>query len=214
MSTQSSSFELLHPLIQEWIWQSGWTELRDAQERAIPPIIAGNTDVIVSAATAAGKTEAAFLPILSRLLAPDAAGHSAMCVSPLKALINDQWDRLTQLCETLEIPVVPWHGDVAASRKQAFAKKRSGCVLITPESLEALFYNRGSGIVGLFERLDYVVVDELHAFMGTERGMQLQSLLDRLEVALAAASRASDCPPRWATFNSPPSFSGRAKAPR
>ncbi len=184
MSTQSSSFELLHPLIQQWIWQAGWTELRDAQERSIPPIIAGNTDVIISAATAAGKTEAAFLPILSRLLAPESTGHSALCVSPLKALINDQWDRLTQLCETLEIPVVPWHGDVAASRKQAFTKKRSGCVLITPESLEALFYNRGSGIVGLFANLDYVVVDELHAFMGSERGMQLQSLLDRLEVAL------------------------------
>lgn len=184
MSTQSSSFELLHPLIQEWIWQSGWTELHDAQERAIPSIIAGHTDVIISAATAAGKTEAAFLPILSRLLAPEASGHSALCVSPLKALITDQWTRLTQLCETLEIPVVPWHGDVAASRKQAFVKNRSGCVLITPESLEALFYNRGSGIVGLFERLDYVVVDELHAFMGCERGMQLQSLLDRLEGAL------------------------------
>ncbi|MBB5546602.1 DEAD/DEAH box helicase [Paraburkholderia fungorum] len=184
MSTQSSSFELLHPLIQQWIWQAGWTELRDAQERSVPPIIAGNTDVIISAATAAGKTEAAFLPILSRLLAPDAAGHSALCVSPLKALINDQWDRLTQLCETLEIPVVPWHGDVAASRKRSFAKRRSGCVLITPESLEALFYNRGSGVVSLFERLDYVVVDELHAFMGSERGMQLQSLLDRLEIAL------------------------------
>lgn len=182
--TQSSSFELLHPLIQEWIWQSGWTELRDAQERAIPPIIAGNTDVIISAATAAGKTEAAFLPILSRLLTPDATGHSALCVSPLKALINDQWGRLTQLCETLAIPVVPWHGDVAASRKQAFAKKRAGCVLITPESLEALFYNRGSGVAGILEHLDYVVVDELHAFMGSERGMQLQSLLDRLEVAL------------------------------
>ncbi|VBB17255.1 DEAD/DEAH box helicase [Burkholderia stabilis] len=185
MTTQSSSFELLHPLIQQWIWQAGWTELRDAQEKAIPPIIAGATDVIISAATAAGKTEAAFLPILSRLLGPDSEGHSALCVSPLKALINDQWDRLTQLCETLEIPVVPWHGDVAASRKQAFTKGRAGCVLITPESLEALFYNRGSGISALFDRLDYVVVDELHAFMGSERGMQLQSLLDRLETALA-----------------------------
>lgn len=184
MANHSSSFDLLHPLIQEWIWQSGWTELRDAQEWAIPPIIAGDTDVIISAATAAGKTEAAFLPILSRLLAPDAAGHSALCVSPLKALINDQWGRLTQLCGTLEIPVVPWHGDVAASRKQSFAKQRAGCVLITPESLEALFYNRGSGVAGLFERLDYVVVDELHAFMGSERGMQLQSLLDRLETVL------------------------------
>lgn len=184
MSTQSSSFELLHPLIQQWIWQAGGTELRDAQERSIPPILEGKMDVIISAATAAGKTEAAFLPILSRLLAPESISHSALCVSPLKALINDQWGRLTQLCETLEIPVVPWHGDVAASRKKGFATKRSGLALITPESLEALFYNRGAGMAGLFARLTYVVVDELHIFMGSERGMQLQSLLDRLDTAL------------------------------
>jgi len=183
-SDGSASFELLHPSIQRWIWESGWTELRDAQERAIPPIMEGKCDVIVAAATAAGKTEAAFLPILSRLLSPESEGHVALCISPLKALINDQWDRLSRLCETLDIPVIPWHGDVAASRKREFVERRAGVVLITPESLEALIYNRGSGIAALFARLDYVVVDELHATIGSERGKQMQSLLTRLETAL------------------------------
>ncbi|WP_321935443.1 DEAD/DEAH box helicase [Paraburkholderia sp. J8-2] len=187
-SSESTSFDLLHPMIQRWIWAAGWTELRDAQERAIPPIMAAQNDVIVAAATAAGKTEAAFLPILSRMLACEArgegAGRIALCVSPLKALINDQWDRLSRLCESLDIPVIPWHGDVAAHRKQQFARKRAGVVLITPESLEAMLYNRGSGVSALFERLDYVGIDELHAFIGSERGKQLQSLLARLETAL------------------------------
>ena len=183
-SDGSASFEMLHPGIQRWIWESGWTELRDAQERAIPPIMEGKRDVIVAAATAAGKTEAAFLPILSRLLSTDGEGHVALCISPLKALINDQWDRLSRLCDTLDIHVTPWHGDVAAGRKRQFAERRAGVVLITPESLEALIYNRGSGITALFARLDYVVVDELHAFIGSERGKQLQSLLARLETAL------------------------------
>jgi ATP-dependent Lhr-like helicase len=175
---------MLHAGIQRWIWESGWTELRDAQERAIPPIMEGKRDVIVAAATAAGKTEAAFLPILSRLLSPECEGHVVLCVSPLKALINDQWDRLSRLCETLDIPVIPWHGDVTAGRKRRFIEHRAGVVLITPESLEALIYNRGSGIAALFARLDYIVIDELHAFIGSERGKQLQSLLARLETAL------------------------------
>lgn len=183
-SSESSSFEFLDPRIQRWVWEAGWTELRDAQERAIPPIIAAKSDVIIAASTATGKTEAAFLPILSRLLRPEDEGGVALCVSPLKALINDQWERLEQLCETLDIPVVPWHGDVAASRKQKFVKSPAGCVLITPESLEAMLYNKGSSVSALFARLKYVVVDELHSFMGSERGKQLQSLLARLEVTL------------------------------
>jgi ATP-dependent Lhr-like helicase len=102
-SAPSSAFFLLDERIQKWIWQSGWTELRDAQERAIAPILAGNKDVVIAAATAAGKTEAAFLPILTSLLRADEPS-CAIYVSPLKALINDQWGRLEGLCESLEVP--------------------------------------------------------------------------------------------------------------
>ncbi|MBC8739823.1 DEAD/DEAH box helicase [Paraburkholderia sp. UCT31] len=175
---------MLDHRIQRWIWQKGWTELRDAQERAIPPILEAKNDVIIAASTASGKTEAAFMPILSRLLALEPEQGVVLYISPLKALINDQWGRLDQLCEELEIPVVPWHGDVAATKKQRFVKQPAGCVLITPESLEAILYNKGHSVTRLFAQLQYIVIDELHSFMGIERGKQLQSLMNRLEVAL------------------------------
>lgn len=183
-SKDSGSFELLDPRIQRWIWQEGWTELKDAQERAIPVILDARKDVIVAAATASGKTEAAYLPILSRLLQEEEAKPCALNISPLKALINNQWDRLDRLCESLEIPVTPWHGDIAATRKARFLKNPAGCLLITPESLEALMMNQGTGVSGLLQGLRYCVVDELHSFIGSERGKQLQSLLHRLEVAV------------------------------
>jgi ATP-dependent helicase Lhr and Lhr-like helicase len=180
----SSGFYLLDERIQRWIWEKGWTSLRDAQERAIPALLGAKRDVIVAAATAAGKTEAAFLPILTHLLAAGSVTGSVLYVSPLKALINDQWGRLEQLCEELEISVVPWHGDIAATKKNRFLKDPRGVLLITPESLEALFVRRGHSMPGLLAGLRYIVVDELHAFIGSERGKQLQSLMHRVEAIL------------------------------
>ena len=180
-NSKSSGFTRLDERIQRWIWSEGWTALRDAQERAIPALIDADRDVIVAAATAAGKTEAAFFPILTHLLQRAPAIGLVLYISPLKALINDQWGRLTGLCESLDIPVVGWHGDIAASKKQRFLKSPQGVLLITPESLEALFVTRGTSMHGLMANLRYVVIDELHAFIGSERGKQLQSLLHRLE---------------------------------
>lgn len=181
---RSKSFDLLDERIQRWIWQAGWTELRDTQETAIPAILAADRDIIISAATASGKTEAAFFPILTNLLD---AGDSAcvLYVSPLKALINDQWRRLDQLCELLEVPVIPWHGDASETPKKKFLKGPRGCLLITPESLEGILIRYGHGLAGLFRGLTFIVVDELHAFIDTERGKQLQSLMQRIEVALS-----------------------------
>jgi ATP-dependent Lhr-like helicase len=193
-SRPSAAFELLDRRIQRWIWDQRWPALRAAQERAVAPILTGEQDVVVSAATAAGKTEAAFLPICTTLLAdraerPPSAGAAApvgvqvLYVSPLKALINDQWGRLDALCEHLDIPVHRWHGDVGASRKTQLLKQPNGILLITPESLEAIFVNRGPQAQTLFGALRYVVIDEMHAFFGTERGAQLQSLLHRIDLA-------------------------------
>lgn len=178
--SDSSSFHLLDERIQRFIWAEGWESLRDAQEAAIPLIVKADRDVIVAAATAAGKTEAAFLPALTHLLQSDPPGLIAY-ISPLKALINDQFGRLDRLCEQLEVPVWPWHGDISATTKTRFLSKRAGVLLITPESLEALLCNRGTSIGAVFERLTFFVVDELHAFIGAERGKQLQSLMHRIE---------------------------------
>lgn len=182
-SSDSRHFERLDERIRRWVWQKGWTSLRDAQERAIPALLGADTDVIIAAATAAGKTEAAFLPIFTVLLnSPEPA--TVLYISPLKALINDQWGRLNELCDSLEIPVTGWHGDIAYSKKQKFLKSPNGVLLITPESLEALFVNRGSSIPGMMANIKYIVIDELHAFIGFERGKQIQSLMHRVELAI------------------------------
>jgi ATP-dependent Lhr-like helicase len=181
--SDSISFFLLDERIQRFIWAEGWESLRDAQEAAIPLVIQADRDVIVAAATAAGKTEAAFLPALTRLAASDPPGL-IVYISPLKALINDQFGRLDRLCEQLEVPVWPWHGDISASTKTRFMSKRQGVLLITPESLEALLCNRGTAVGAAFERLIFFVIDELHAFIGAERGKQLQSLMHRIECVI------------------------------
>jgi ATP-dependent Lhr-like helicase len=181
----SSSFDLLHERVRRWIWDQRWSELRDVQELAIRTILHGDGDAIITAATAAGKTEAAFLPICSALAGDDpSSGVRVLYVGPLKALINDQWRRLEGLCETLDIPVHRWHGDVTSSAREKLVRHPDGILLITPESLEALFVRRGSNIARIFAALRFVVIDELHAFIGSERGMQLQSLLHRMERVL------------------------------
>ncbi|MBF0187311.1 MAG: DEAD/DEAH box helicase [Magnetococcales bacterium] len=182
----SSAFERLHPTIQRWIWRQKWPSLREVQERAIPHVLRGDCDVVISATTAAGKTEAAFLPLATRILEqPTAqAGFQVLVISPLKALINDQHERLRDLLGSGDIPVHRRHGDVSQSERNRAVRKPDGVLLITPESLEALFINRGHQIPSLFAPLRAMVVDELHAFIGVERGMQLQSLMHRLEMAL------------------------------
>jgi ATP-dependent Lhr-like helicase len=159
----------------------GWTELRPIQSDAIRAVLQSENDLIISAATASGKTEAAFLPIISRLSESPNGSVGALYISPLKALINDQFRRLEELCEYAEIPVHKWHGDVGQGAKAKLVKNPSGIVLTTPESLESMFVNRSSALPRLFGSLGYVVIDELHAFVGRERGTHLRSLLHRLE---------------------------------
>lgn len=179
----NNAFELLHPGIQRWVYSQGWDELRDIQAAAIVAIVKGGQDVLISAPTAGGKTEAAFLPLLTRALQEERSGVRALYIGPLKALINDQFERILGLCEVLEIPVNAWHGDVSASSKERLRKAPAGVVLITPESLEALFVNHGSRVASMFLNLEAIVIDEVHSFIGSERGKQLQSLMHRIEAA-------------------------------
>ena len=178
----SSAFELLAKPVQRWVWRQHWPSLHDIQEQATSPILGGR-DVLISSATASGKTEAAFLPICSALQDTAAGSLGVIYIAPLKALINDQRRRLEELFECIDAPVTPWHGDIPAHVKRRLVERPRGALLITPESLEALFVTRGTSVPGLAQHLRFIVVDELHAFIGTERGRQLQSLLHRLELA-------------------------------
>lgn len=173
----TNEYQRLDPRIQKWIYRQGWSDLRELQKKAVPPILAGDRDVLISAATAAGKTEAFFLPACSAI-ADIQGGFGILYISPLKALINDQYRRLESLGDALEMPVTPWHGDVAQSKKLKAKKNPAGILLITPESLEAMLIRNAGWLKQAFAPLAYIAIDEFHAFIGSERGMQLLSLLN------------------------------------
>ncbi|WP_271273201.1 DEAD/DEAH box helicase [Aliamphritea hakodatensis] len=175
-----ASYEQLDVSVQKWLFKQGWSDLREIQKLAIEPILSGCQDVLISASTAAGKTEAFFLPA-SSAVANVKDGFSILYISPLKALINDQYRRLDSLAEMLEMDVTPWHGDSSQAKKKKARSTPSGILLITPESLESLLVRESGWVNSAFNSLSYVVIDEFHAFIGTERGMQLLSLLNRLE---------------------------------
>ena len=182
----SESYELLDKKIQKWIYSKGWKDLKDFQKKAIPVILEHEKDVIVSATTASGKTESVFLPILTYMLNKGTSNTFVLYISPLKALINDQWDRLTQLCKDLGIPVNPWHGDISSYKKIALSKYNglNGILIITPESLEALLMKRGLELSNIFRNISYIVIDELHSYFNTARGKQIQSLINRVELLI------------------------------
>ena len=184
-SERSKGFDQLAKPVRRWIWDKGWNSLRDIQERAIPTLLNDDSDVIIAAATAGGKTEAAFLPLISSVLEhPGEGGFDLVYVGPLRALINDQFERLEDLCSKTELPVYPWHGDISQGVKTRARKNPRGVLLITPESLEALFVLRGTEIPTLFSSTSTIVIDELHALLDNERGIHLRSLLTRLELAV------------------------------
>ncbi len=172
--------EKLDVRVQRWIFKQGWSGLREIQSLAIEPILSANTDVLISASTAAGKTEAFFLPAISAI-AEQQEGVGILYISPLKALINDQDRRLESLSDMLDMPVTPWHGDSPQSKKNKLKTTPAGIVLITPESLESLLIRDAGWVKTAFSHLKYIVIDEFHAFLGSERGHHLLSLLHRLE---------------------------------
>ena len=173
-------FSRYSPFIQDYIYRSGWKMLRGVQNAAGEAIFDTDENVLITASTASGKTEAAFFPILTELWENPPASVGCVYVGPLKALINDQFYRLTDLCEEGGINVWHWHGDVAASHKARLMKKPSGILQITPESLEAMLLHRHAAIPTLFGDLRFVVIDEVHSLLRGDRGAQTLCLIERL----------------------------------
>ena len=125
----------LAPFIQEYMYRNGWPGLRPIQEEACRVIFDSDDHLLVAAGTAAGKTEAAFIPVLTELFNQSPQGIGALYIGPIKALINDQFERLTDLLEMADIPVQMWHGDVTQSKKKKVLNDGRGILQITPESL-------------------------------------------------------------------------------
>lgn len=175
-----SIFERYAPFIRDYIYRSNWESLRAVQVAAGDAIFNTDENVLLTASTASGKTEAAFFPILTLFSEDPPASVGALYIGPLKALINDQFSRLNELCLEADIPVWHWHGDVAQSHKNKLMKHPSGILQITPESLEALLLHRHAAISDLFGDLRFIVIDEVHSLMRGDRGGQTLCLIERL----------------------------------
>lgn len=189
MSEVLHTFSRLAPFIQEYIYHHNWTELRQVQIAACKVIFDTDAHLLVAAGTASGKTEAAFLPILTLLYENPPQTIGALYIGPIKALINDQFARLNDLLKEADIPVCHWHGDVSQSRKKQLLKNPKGILQITPESLESLLINRNNDLMRLFGDLRFVIIDEIHAFMGSERGCQILCQLSRLQSLMRTQPR-------------------------
>lgn len=175
-----NAFDLLKDPIKQYIWQLGWRQFFPIQEAAVTHILNSNDNFILSSRTASGKTEAAFLPAINAVENWH-NGVKILYISPLIALINDQFGRIDKLCEHLDIRITKWHGEANKSEKESLVKSPEGILLITPESIEAMFVNHPEQVLSLFANLDFVIIDEIHSFLGVSRGKHLQSLLSRLK---------------------------------
>lgn len=182
-------FYRLAPFVQEFIYKKRWESLRPVQIEACNICFHTPHHMLIAAGTASGKTEAAFFPALTELHERPSKSVGILYIGPLKALINDQFERLKDLLSEGNIPVWHWHGDVPQAEKTRLMRSPSGVLQITPESLEGLLMNRPNAIPALFHDLRYVIIDEVHAFMGADRGIQVLSELARIE-------RMAGCKPR------------------
>ena len=175
-----SAFDRYAPFVQDYIYRNRWENLRAIQVAAADAIFNTDENVLLTASTASGKTEAAFFPIITLFSEAPPTSVGCIYIGPLKALINDQFTRLTDLCDEADIPVWHWHGDVAQSHKSRLMKRPSGILQITPESLEAMLLHKHAAIPKLFGDLRFVVIDEVHSLLRGDRGGQTLCLIERL----------------------------------
>ncbi len=182
-------FNRLAPFIQDFIYQNKWEELRGIQVASCEVIFDSDDNLLLSSGTASGKTEAAFLPALTEIYNKPSKSVGIMYISPLKALINDQFKRLENLLIDSNIPVCKWHGDASMTKKNALIKNPEGLIQITPESLESLLTNKRGACIQMFSDLRFIIIDEVHQFMRDARGVQLLCLLERLQKLIGIIPR-------------------------
>lgn len=173
-------FDRYAPFIQDFIYRNSWESLRAIQVAAADAVFNTDDNLLLTASTASGKTEAAFFPILTLFSEDMPRSVGAVYIGPLKALINDQFQRLNDLCAEANIPVWHWHGDVPQSHKTKLLKNPSGILQITPESLEALLLHKHAAVARLFGDLRFIVIDEVHSLLRGDRGGQTLCLIERL----------------------------------
>ena len=180
MSDPGSTFARFAPRLQEAIVSRlGFSSLRPVQELAGAAILEGKNAVVL-APTAGGKTEASMFPVLSQLVTEPTDAVGALYVAPIKALLNNQEERLGTYTEMVGLRRFVWHGDAKPGDKRRFVREPAELLMLTPESMEVMLLSPRVPAPELFRNLRFVVVDEVHAFAGTDRGAHLLSVLERL----------------------------------
>jgi len=175
-------FDRLHPSIQHHVVNSlGWRDLRFLQQLSIDPILDGEHCLLL-APTAGGKTEAAVLPVLSRILSNEWVGLSVLYICPIRALLNNLEERLSFYCSLVGRRCGLWHGDVGQTARSAILRDPPDILLTTPESLEAILISRRADRRYFFGNLQAVVIDEIHSFAADDRGWHLLAVLERITV--------------------------------
>lgn len=189
MHSEAEIFDSFAPFIKDFIYSRGWERLHPVQLAAAEEMFFGDRNLLLTSSTASGKTEAAFFPALSELWRDEPSSVGILYIAPLKCLINDQFDRIEELCNDAGIPVCRWHGDVGAGAKSKLLKKPRGVLQITPESLESMLMRRQQDISRIFGDLRYVILDEIHILTGSDRGNQILCQLKRLERKIGYSPR-------------------------
>ena len=175
-----SVFSRFAPRLQEAIVaRLGWSSLRPVQEQAGEALLGGRNAVIL-APTAGGKTEAAMFPTLSMMVEDQPDGVGVLYIAPIKALLNNQAERLGLYTEMVGLRRFVWHGDVTSHERKRFLKDPTELLMTTPESLEVMLISRNVDEAAVFGDLRAVVIDEIHAIAGTDRGAHLMSVLERI----------------------------------
>ena len=184
-----SDFSDLPMFLKEYIHENRWDSFRDVQIRTFAAFKENDNHIIISSATSSGKTEAALFPVIASLYDQPADGIGALYIGPLKALIDDQFERMVPMLEKSNIRVTGWHGDISTTAKKRLLRDPEGILQITPESLQNIIVNHRDSLKGLFGGLRFVIIDEIHSFIPSPRGAQILCCLETIE-------RECDCRPR------------------
>lgn len=179
--TEREAYERLADFIQDYIYDKNWEHLNSMQIRAVEKVLEKKDNLLFTAGTAMGKTEAALMPALTDLYEHPVDSAGILYVSPLKALINDQFCRIEEMLAGTGLGITRWHGDAPLSGKEKLLSCPGGILQTTPESLEAMLCRHPEYVRTLFSGLQYVVIDEIHYFMGNQRGLQLLAVLERIQ---------------------------------
>ncbi len=178
----SEYFDKLPWFVKEYIHNCRWSGFREIQNQTFEAFYSTDDHILISAGTSSGKTEAAMFPVIGSLYSNPPESVGALYIGPLKALINDQFERMGPILGESELKITGWHGDIAKSSKDKLISEPSGILQITPESLQNIVSYNPEEVERLFGDLRFIIIDEVHAFMDSDRGLQLLCCLQRLEL--------------------------------